>query len=124
MADHAAPRMKVVNVLSESELLAAFSNTAGERIILRHVLRPVPRSVDDTAVFLWWIFAALLLGFALQAFAAGWWAVQVEQHCGDTAGAAPRVVVAQCAEPEKPASREGQHVVHGAQHAGAQGGGA
>lgn len=106
MADHAAPRMKV------------------ERIILRHVLRPVPRSVDDTAVFLWWIFAALLFGFALQAFAAGRWAVQVEQHCGYATDAKTRVEAAQCAEPAKPAGREGQHVVHGAQHAGEQGGGA
>lgn len=84
----------------------------------------LPRSVDDMAVFLWWIFAALLLGLALQAFAAGWWAVKVEQHCGYASSAAPRVVVAQCAEPEKPASWEGQHVAHGAQHADAQGGGA
>lgn len=86
--------------------------------------RGLPRSVDDTAVFLWWVFAALLIGFALQAFAAGWWAVQIEQHCGYTAGAEARVEAAQCAEPEKPASREGQHVVHGAQRAGAQGGSA
>lgn len=84
----------------------------------------LPRSVDDTAVFLWWVFATLLIGFALQAFAAGWWAVQVEQHCGYAAGAEARVEAAQCAEPEKPASREGRHVVHGAQHAGAQGGSA
>lgn len=124
MADHTAPRWKVVNVLTESELLAALSNTAGERIILRHVLRPVPRSVDDTAVLLSWIFAALLLGFALQAFAAGWWAIQIEQHCADAADAKTRVETAQCAEPAKPAGRGGLHVVHGAQHAGAQGGGA
>lgn len=82
------------------------------------------RSVDDTAVFLWWLFAVLLVGFVLQAFAAGWWACQVEQHCGYATSAKTRVEGAQCAEPQTPAGREGQHGFHGAQHAGARGGGA
>jgi len=83
-----------------------------------------PRSVDDTAVFLWWIVATLLVVFALQAIAVSWWAVQVEQHGCYASGAETRVEPAQCAEPQMPAGGEGQDVLHGAQHAGTKGGGA
>lgn len=86
--------------------------------------QPCLPSVNDTAMILWWVSATLLLGFALQAFALYWGAHRLEQHCSDPAGTEPRVVAAQCAESKMPAGREGQHVVHGAQHARAQGRGA
>jgi hypothetical protein len=75
-------------------------------------------------MILWWVAATLVFGFALQALALYWGANRLEQHCGDAAGTEPRVIAAQCAESKTPAGREGQHVVHGAQHAGVQGGGA
>lgn len=50
--------------------------------------------------------------------------IVVPPDCRDPAGTEPCVVAAQCAESKMPVGREGQHVVHGAQHACAQGRGA
>lgn len=87
--------------------------------------QPCPPSINDTAIVLWWVVGNfLVLAFVLSLFAMVCSDSRLEQYCRDAAGTEPCVVAAQCAESKMPVGREGQHVVHGAQDARAQGRGA
>lgn len=102
-----------------------------QRAVLDMVLRnwhrqalPFPVSIHDTAAFLWCIVISLVVGLGLLGIVTGWRSIEIEQHCGDVAGAGAHVEQAQRDEPVAPPRREGNHVVHGPQIACGNGGGA
>lgn len=83
-----------------------------------------PPSIHDTAAFLWCIVISLVVGLGLLGIVTGWRSIEIEQHCGDIAGAGANVEQVQSDEPVAPPRREGNHVVHGPQIACGNGGGA
>ncbi len=138
MADPAP--IRTIIVFEEGELQAALAGITRlpeprrkltDRQILDSVLanwwRAEPGfqpSVHDTAAFLWCIVISLVVGLGLLGIAAGWRAIEIEQHCGHVAGAGAHVEQVQRTEPEAPPRREENHVAHGPQIACGNGGGA
>lgn len=85
---------------------------------------PFPPSIHGTTAFLWCIVIALLVGLGLLGIVTGWRSIEIEQHCGDVAGAGAHVEQVQRDEPVAPPRREGNQFVHGPQIACGNGGGA